>query len=83
MSKPRGNRVQRAQIAIAKEVFEPFGCAVEADFSTNGKHHKVVVSFPDGGIASLEIVSSPRSEGNALCCFRQGCRRELRSRGLG
>ena len=82
MSRPKGNRVQRSLISIAREVFEPFGCTVEPDFSTRSGHQKVDVTFPDGSLQRLDILGTPRSEGNALVMFRQRCKRILRSRGM-
>ena len=80
MSRPRGKAVQRELAKLARSILEPFGCYCEIDFSRRGGHQQLAVTLPgrETPSVSLELVSSPRSEGQAKDFMRQRCQRLIR-----
>lgn len=83
MSKPRGKAIQRKLADYAKELLEPYGCRCIIDFSKRGGHQQLLVSLPqDGKTISIELVSTPRNEGNAMDFMRQRCNRIIRDNQL-
>ena len=79
MSKPRGKAIQRKLADLARSILEPWGCKCELDFSKRGGHQQLRVQVPGRvGIVSLEIVSTPRDEDQALTLMRQRCNRLIR-----
>jgi hypothetical protein len=69
---------------VAREILEPLGCRCEIDFSRRGGHQQLKVTLPgrEEPTVSLELPSSPRSEGNALNNMRQRIQRLVRDYGI-
>lgn len=79
MSRPRGKRIQRELFLYARELLEPYGCALELNFSKRGGHQQMIVNHPRlMKSVSIEIVSTPRDDGQAMQNMRQRCQRLVR-----
>ena len=82
MSRPRGKSIQRILAAQAKEHLAPYGCTCEIDFSKRGGHQQLVVTLPSSLEIRIELVGTPRDEGQAITSMRQRCQRIIRDNQL-